>query len=271
MRTEDRRHLVIGFLLIVVVLFSSAVIAFAHSFTTAAAATEVDLAYVEPRSQLPPIAPDVTGRPLVALTFDDGPTPDRTPYVLDVLRSKGVRATFFIQGDQAAAHPDLVGRIRDDGHVIGNHSQTHPWFPGLDPAAAEEEIVRAKRTLEQLTGSRPTLFRYPFGEASPAGDAALRRLGLTGGVLWHWESSLPGDFECPGSSGMTDFVVTEAADQALILLHDASDVLECPPEQWDYLARSIDELRAKGFGFGVVVPADRPSRLNQGSSVAVVP
>jgi peptidoglycan/xylan/chitin deacetylase (PgdA/CDA1 family) len=207
---------------------------------------------------------------LVALTFDDGPSTERTPYVLDVLKAKGIKATFFLQGSHAERYPDLVRRIRDEGHVIGNHSYSHPHFRDLSPQQAEDEIVRTNRILEQITGTKPVLFRYPFGEASGAGDAVIRREDMWGGVLWHWDSSLQGDFECPGMAGVEKYFVTESIDQAVILLHDASDVLTCPAEQWDYLPRAIDATRAKGLDFGVVAPAVKGSPVNQGSWVKVV-
>lgn len=270
MTIDGRRRLVIAALLCFALAMAAVVTVFVQSLARPVAAQPEGPRYT-PASDATPPPPAAPGQPLVALTFDDGPTPERTPWVLDVLRAKGVRATFFLQADNAERYPDLVRRIRDEGHVIGNHSYSHPYFPDLTPQAAEEDIVRANRVLEQITGVRPVLFRYPFGQSSAGGDAALAREGLTRGVLWHWASGLPGDFECPGSAGMANLVLTEATDQALILLHDASDVLRCPPEQWDYLPSVIDELRARGFGFGIVVPADRPSELNQGSFVAVVP
>ena len=75
----------------------------------------------------------------------------------------------------------------------------------------------------------------------------------------------------PGAEALVDFLLTEAADQAMILLHDAGDTLECPPNQLEYLPRAIDELRARGFTFGVVAPSPVPSAVNRGSLAAVVP
>ncbi len=74
----------------------------------------------------------------------------------------------------------------------------------------------------------------------------------------------------PGRRALRDFVLTEAIDQAAILLHDAGDTVDCPVEQWDYLPQAIDALKARGFDFGVVEPADRPSAINQGSWIACV-
>lgn len=265
---KRRRRIVLA----VLVLFAAATVGTGALFVDAVRSQEA--ARVEQAAALPPAAVPVaqprnaTG-PLVALTFDDGPSSQRTGYVLEVLKQKGVTATFFLQGDHAAQHPDLVRRIRDEGHVIGNHSYTHPTFPELTPEQAREEITRTSEVLTDITGTAPTLFRYPHGESSVVADEVLKEEKLTGGVLWHWDSSLAGDFECPGAARVQEFVLTEAVDQAAILLHDAGDTLGCPVEQWDYLPQAIDALRARGFDFGVVEAADRPSVVNQGSWVRV--
>jgi peptidoglycan/xylan/chitin deacetylase (PgdA/CDA1 family) len=271
---KTRRLFVIAVLLTFLGAAVAAGAMFVNTVQRRVAAAAAASAAPRPAPPLPPAAVPVahartaTG-PLVALTFDDGPSPQRTPYVLEVLKEKGVTATFFLQGSHAEDHPDLVRRIRDDGHVIGNHSYSHAYFPELTPDQAREEITETNRILEEILGTPPALFRYPHGESSPAADEVLRELRLSDDVLWHWDSSLPGDFECPGAASVQKFILTEAADQAAVLLHDANDVLDCPVDQWDYLPRTIDALKAKGFDFGVVAPADKPSPVNQGSRIRV--
>lgn len=274
MSFDDRRRNVRSLLFFLVALLGTVVITFVGSFAGAADRDEVALGprYTPTAADraLPP-APHARPGPRVALTFDDGPSPQLTPYILDVLAAKRVRATFFLQGNHAAAHPELVRRVQAEGHVVANHGWQHPWFPDLTPQEAELEIQRTNQVLTELTGARPTLFRYPFGEPSPGGDAALARLGMAGGILWKWTSDRRGDFECPGADGVVDYLMTEATDQAMILLHDAGDAVGCPPAQLEYLPRAIDALRARGFTFGVVAPSSVPSALNQGSPAAVVP
>jgi len=109
------------------------------------------------------------GRPripdAVALTFDDGPWPGHTESVLRMLRRERVRATFFMVGSLAAEHPDLVREVREAGHVVANHSLTHPVDPAfaeLPPRRLEAEIARAAATLREA-GAKPTLFRPPGG------------------------------------------------------------------------------------------------------------
>ena len=266
---------------VLVVLLGSGVAGFAtwlagaDEATAAAAPRSVqEVSVVGPRYE--PTAADRAARParitpttpLVALTFDDGPTPERTPYVLDVLRAKGARATFFFQGDQVEKHPDIARRALAEGHEIALHSYEHVYFPDLDQARARDQIVRGEEALTRELGVRPTMFRYPFGEASPAADAVLAERRLVGGVGWDWVSNLKGDFECPGADAVTRFVTTEADDEAVILLHDGGDAINCPDPQWQYLPRAIDAVRDQGLEFGVVRPTGRPNGAEETAVVA---
>lgn len=115
----------------------------------------------------------------MALTFDDGPDPQRTPAVLDLLARQGVRATFFVVGARAEVHPELVRRMVAEGHVVGNHSYTHSWrFPLRSLGRTMEELRRTGEVLHRITGRQPRLFRPPFGVTNPTIARAVRRLGL---------------------------------------------------------------------------------------------
>lgn len=104
----------------------------------------------------------------VALTFDDGPDPERTPAVLDLLAQRGVRATFFLVGERAETHPELVRRMVAEGHVVGNHSHTHAGlFPLSSLRNTEEELHRTTESLTRITGLRPRLFRPPLRGNEP--------------------------------------------------------------------------------------------------------
>jgi peptidoglycan/xylan/chitin deacetylase (PgdA/CDA1 family) len=104
-----------------------------------------------------------TDRPIVALTFDDGPDPRFTPAVLDLLRRHQARATFFLIGQNALAHPDLVARELDGGHEIGNHTFDHPDLELLASYQVDEEIERGADAIRDAGAPRPTLFRPPRG------------------------------------------------------------------------------------------------------------
>lgn len=219
----------------------------------------------------PVVAAHAADKPLIGLTFDDGPSAERTAFVLDVLKQKGVKATFFIQGSHAQKYPDLVRRIKAEGHVIGNHSWDHANFPDLNQTRQRQEVDRTNATIKTITGTAPNLMRFPFGNSTSYSLNYIKSIGMTGGILWRWHIGQPGDFECPGAAGVQKYVMDEAAPGAIILLHDGNDVLSCPASQWNYLAKTIDALRAQGYEFGVVAPADSPDPLNEGSPAVVVP
>jgi peptidoglycan/xylan/chitin deacetylase (PgdA/CDA1 family) len=128
------------------------------------------------------LAPPRSGE--LALTFDDGPNPAWTPRLLDILAVHEVRATFFLVGRYAEAEPALVRRIAEAGHLIGNHSWSHPNLALTAPARVREELARTSRTLEQITGAPVLFFRPPFGARRPDVLGAARRLGMTP-VLWN--------------------------------------------------------------------------------------
>ncbi len=98
----------------------------------------------------------------VAFTFDDGPDDKYTPQILDILKAYGVKATFFITGQHAEAHPDIVKRMVSEGHTVGNHSYSHPLLTKLKMASFETQIMSTQSILEKLTGQAPTLFRPPY-------------------------------------------------------------------------------------------------------------
>ncbi|MFM1654506.1 polysaccharide deacetylase family protein [Brevibacillus sp. B_LB10_24] len=102
----------------------------------------------------------------VALTFDDAPDDRFTPQVLDVLKQEGVRATFFVVGNRVEAHPDIVQRMVNEGHVIGNHSYSHPNLPKLSDADFEYQIVKTDQLIQSFAGYKPTFIRPPYGNIS---------------------------------------------------------------------------------------------------------
>jgi peptidoglycan/xylan/chitin deacetylase (PgdA/CDA1 family) len=99
----------------------------------------------------------------VALTFDDGPDSVYTPQILDVLRKHKVKATFFLIGNRAALFPDVVKRMVKEGHIVGNHSMTHPNIIKLNKKQTLQEIRECEAVLFALTGYKPALFRSPYG------------------------------------------------------------------------------------------------------------
>lgn len=120
----------------------------------------------------------------LALTFDDGPNPAWTPKLLDLLADHDVQATFFLLGGFVKQVPELARRIVADGHLIGNHSWSHPALSSTPAARIREELVRTSAIVEQITGTKVEYFRPPFGARRPAVFRIARELGLTP-VLWN--------------------------------------------------------------------------------------
>ncbi len=115
----------------------------------------------------------------VALTFDDGPDPEVTPQVLDILDRYQVRATFFCIGERAAAYPEICRDIVARGHTVENHSQSHRHYAALYGIGGwKREVGNAQKTLEQITGRRPQYFRAPAGLRNPFLDPVLAQLGI---------------------------------------------------------------------------------------------
>jgi peptidoglycan/xylan/chitin deacetylase (PgdA/CDA1 family) len=128
------------------------------------------------------IAPPHPGE--LALTFDDGPNPAWTPQLLDVLARHGVKATFFLLGQFAEREPALTRSITDAGHLIGNHSWSHPNLSLAGTHRVQEELARTKGTLEHITGKPVRFFRPPFGARRPFVLRTSRSLGMTP-VMWN--------------------------------------------------------------------------------------
>jgi peptidoglycan-N-acetylglucosamine deacetylase len=120
----------------------------------------------------------------VALTFDDGPNDEATPELLDVLARHGVRATFFAIGSFAQLRPEIVRRVVAEGHLLGNHTMSHPTLSLERVARVRQELAECNAVLEDITGEVVRYFRPPFGARRPMVLRAARELGLTP-VMWN--------------------------------------------------------------------------------------
>jgi peptidoglycan/xylan/chitin deacetylase (PgdA/CDA1 family) len=158
----------------------------------------------------------------IALTFDDGPNPAWTPQLLDTLTAHNVHATFFLLGGFAQGEPDLVRRIAAAGHLIGNHSWSHPDLSRTASAQIREELRRTSETLEQITGAPVRFFRPPFGARRPAVFRIARELGLSP-VLWN---AMTRDWSDPSAKRITARLaqktdrLTRRGQAVNIVLHD---------------------------------------------------
>jgi peptidoglycan-N-acetylglucosamine deacetylase len=154
--------------------------------------------------------------PDVALTFDDGPDPELTPRILDVLRAMEVPATFFLLGTRVAEHGALVERIVREGHAVGSHSWSHPHPQRTGAWRLLADYRRGRRVLERAVGERVRLFRPPHGYVDWRVAAVMRVLGLD---PWHWTVD-PKDWRADASVEELVAAVDEVAAGDVILMHD---------------------------------------------------
>jgi peptidoglycan/xylan/chitin deacetylase (PgdA/CDA1 family) len=188
-----------------------------------------------------------SGRRL-ALTFDDGPDPDFTPCVLDLLGREGVRGTFFLVGERAARAPGVVRAIAAAGHEIGNHTWSHTNLWTCGPRRTESEIRRSHETLADLSGRVPALFRPPWGAVNAAMFPALRRVGARC-VFW---SIQPEGLRPIDARTQAARVVRRAHPGAIVDLHDAEGTPRAPERLLEALPPMLAGLRERGFRFSTV-------------------
>lgn len=175
----------------------------------------------------------------VALTFDDGPSPGYTEDLLEGLSERNVKATFFLIGQKAEDNPELVRRIAEDGHVIGNHSYSHTNLGILSDSDACEQISRTNQVIYEITGSTPQFLRSPFGSTHRNLDCSMDMIE----VLWDVD---PRDWEVQNTEKIVNRVVTKVQDGDIILLHDGYDTSTAAAFQ------IIDTLEKEGYEFVTV-------------------
>lgn len=195
---------------------------------------------------------------LVALTFDDGPDPTWTPRILDILKQEHVPATFFIIGQNGQANPELVRRVVNEGHDLGNHTFTHPNLGEIPGRVTDLELNATQRLIEAVTGRSTVLFRPPyFGDAEPTTPDEVEpvvraeRLGyLTVGLQVD-----PNDWALPGTDQIVKQTIAGVTNTdpeqrgEVVLLHDGGGERAQTVEA---LPQIIHELRARGYRFVTV-------------------
>jgi len=127
----------------------------------------------------------------IALTFDDGPNPEFTPRLLDLLQGHQIKAAFFLVGKFAEEHPEIVKRLSSEGHIIGNHSWSHPNLAKIASARVRTELERTSQLLGQITGERVQIFRPPYGASNRGVLDIAREMGMIP-VFWN---AIGGDWE----------------------------------------------------------------------------
>lgn len=218
-----------------------------------AVGTVLGVALADPGNTLlcPALVRGPEGRRTVALTFDDGPSEPYTSQILDELRRRRVKAAFFVCGASAERYPDLVRRIKAEGHQLGNHTYDHPYLVLKSREAIAAEIDRTQEIVERITGSRPTLFRPPFGVRWFTLRGILRERSLTM-VLWSLRP-LDGRLD---ARGITELTLKGLHPGAIIVLHDGFEAKDNGLVDRSATVRAlpaiIEGARKAGYSFGPI-------------------
>jgi len=158
----------------------------------------------------------------VYLTFDDGPSPHTTPFLLEMLEADGIKASFFLIGREAEKYPDLVKAIHEGGHSIGNHTYSHLYMPGLSSRELEAEIERTNSIIEDITGEKTRIFRPPFGHMDQRTAQVLTEREMHP-VYW---TQAPEDWAIPGAKRVVRRLQMRLKPGSLIVLHEGQNLKE---------------------------------------------
>ena len=154
-----------------------------------------------------------------ALTFDDGPHPEYTPAILDLLAEHGIRATFFLIGERARQHPDLVRRIASSGHALGSHTQTHRELPTLDAKQLEWELDAGRQSIHDASGVDSRLMRPPRGLVDAKSIWRVHQLGFK---MIHWSRTYS-DYLADGMDPLLGRIrTTQLRPRDIVLFHDTN-------------------------------------------------
>ena len=184
-----------------------------------------------------------TSRPFVALTFDDGPHPELTPQLLDILRSEGVRATFYVIGRNVQTYPEIARRIVAEGHEIANHTWSHPTLTAISAERLDKEMTSTTEIIQRVTGRRPTNMRPPYGAVNERVRQAMFKNHGLDVIMWSVD---PLDWRRPGAEVVRQRLVDGAKPGGILLAHDIH------PGTIEAMPGTIRDLKARGLGFATV-------------------
>ncbi|MDB6075424.1 MAG: putative polysaccharide deacetylase [Verrucomicrobiaceae bacterium] len=180
----------------------------------------------------------------VAMTFDDGPHPANTPRLLDILKERGIKATFFLIGRSVATHPEIVRRIVAEGHEVANHTWDHKMLRSMGPEKINEELQKTHDAILEACGIAPTVYRPPFGAINTKQQKLVMEKFHYPSIVWEIDTD---DWRAPRSiAKVHDAILKDAHAGSIILCHDIHS------ETVDAMPTTLDDLKAKGFLFMTV-------------------
>ncbi len=175
----------------------------------------------------------------IAITFDDGPHPSYTEQLLDGLKERGVHATFFVTGEHAGMYPEIIRRMYEEGHLIGNHTYSHLQLTSQNRDAFKKELIQTNEIIMEITGEEVQYVRPPYGSWDKSFEKELNMFP----VLWDVD---PLDW-CSGNAAcITEKIVSKAKENDIILMHDYYDTSVTAA------LKAVDELQKKGYSFVTV-------------------
>ena len=198
----------------------------------------------KPKATPTPAEPPITFNsvhvdgPYMALTFDDGPNATLTPKLLDLLAARRLKATFFVVGQNAADHPEILKRAVREGHEIANHSWSHPNLGKMSDDAVRRELQKTDDAIAAAIGKRPTLLRPPYGSITAHQKKWIHEEFGYRIIIWDVD---PLDWKRPGPSVVTARILKETHAGSIVLAHDIH------PPTIEAMPATFDQLMKKGF------------------------
>lgn len=210
------------------------------------------LAPVSPRAAASLHIPRTVAQPGVALTFDDGPHPEGTLEVLELLERAGAKATFFMVGEQVDRRPQLAAEVARGGHLVALHAYRHRLQMRMSPRQLDDDIARGLESLQRAIGWKPHLHRAPYGIYSPWGLRTVRGVALSP-LLWsRWGKDWRGDATPEGIAALAADGIRSGD---VILLHDADFYSSAGCHRRTVKALEMILSRLEQRGIATVLPA----------------
>jgi peptidoglycan/xylan/chitin deacetylase (PgdA/CDA1 family) len=181
--------------------------------------------------------------PYVAMTFDDGPHGANTPRLLEMLKQRGIKATFFCVGQCVAEYPEIAKRIVDEGHEIANHSWSHPQLSSMTEASVRDQLEKTHQAIKQATGVTPKMFRPPYGAFTQRQRNWANAVYGYKIILWDVD---PLDWKIRNASHVESEILKQTVSGSIILSHDIHK------STVDAMPATLDALLAKGYKFVTV-------------------
>jgi peptidoglycan/xylan/chitin deacetylase (PgdA/CDA1 family) len=265
----------------------SSVALFAQQDTPVPKAVPAEAA-VTPASSAPPAAPAAAATPVprpadaainagsskitfsqchvdgqyVAMTFDDGPHGANTPRLLEMLKQRGIKATFFCVGQCVAEYPEIAKRIVDEGHEIASHSWSHPQLSSMSEANVRDQLEKTHQAIKQATGITPKIFRPPYGAFTARQRNWANAVYGYKIILWDVD---PLDWKIRNASHVESEILKQTVPGSIILSHDIHK------STVDAMPATLDALLAKGYKFVTVselLAMDKPAPAKAKSTPA---